>query len=79
MATPEEEEHLTYGPKSIRSFIKLSLCFEFLASNYVMFYWKFTRNYFGFARNIFFMIIIITCTNTNVTKRNQLSILNKSD
>jgi len=38
MATPEEEEHLTYGPKSIRSFIKLSLCFEFLASNYVMFY-----------------------------------------
>jgi hypothetical protein len=38
MATPKEEGNLTYGPKRIRSFIKLSLCFEFLASNYVVFY-----------------------------------------
>ena len=38
MATPEEEEFVTYKPKRIRIFIKLSLYFEFLASNCVMFY-----------------------------------------
>jgi hypothetical protein len=45
MATPEEEENLTYRPKSIRSFVKLSLCFEFWTSNCVMFYGTFTGNY----------------------------------